>query len=73
MASDYVTIKTFSIRPEADRAYEILHSAGIQSMIVGDDAGGWAPYIGSAQGGIAVVVNQEDADKARQVLEEYGL
>jgi hypothetical protein len=69
MNSDLVSIKTFSFRPEAERAQQLLESAGIASILSGDDASGWAPHIGFASGGITLSVMRADGEQAQTILE----
>jgi len=64
-----VAVKTFSIRPQADRAKQVLAVAGIESMIQGDDAGGALPPLGYATGGISLLVEESKAEEAKKLLE----
>ena len=66
---DLVIVQRFPIRPQADRAKQLLEVAGIESFIQGDDAGGWVPPLGFATGGIAVLVPSAQAAEAKKVLE----
>lgn len=70
MNSDFVPVKTFSIRPEAERAQQFLAAEGITALISGDDASGWAPHIGWAGGGITLSVARADLDSAEELLNE---
>jgi hypothetical protein len=69
MNSDLVDIKTYSFRPEAERAQQYLQTAGIPSILSGDDASGWAPHLGFGGGGITLSVNRSDLENARALLE----
>lgn len=69
MNSNFVSLKTFSFRPEAERAQQVLEAAGIASVLSGDDASGWAPHIGFATGGVTLAVGRADVEQARKVLE----
>ncbi len=60
-------VKAYSTRWEADLAKAVLESNGISAMVVGYDAGGFDPWLGSAQR-IRVVVHEDDAVLARQLL-----
>ena len=62
-----VVVGTFSSRPEADVAKSALDAAQIESMVVGDDAGGTYPGLWETRG-VAVVVNREDEGTAREIL-----
>jgi len=66
--TDLVVVHTFNSRPEADVARSALEAAGIESMVLGDDAGGTQPGLWEGRG-VAVVVNRENETAARQILE----
>jgi hypothetical protein len=70
MNGELVSLKTFPYRHEAENAQQILETAGIPSMLSGDDASGWAPHVGLASGGIKLLVNREDLEQAVGLLEE---
>jgi acyl dehydratase len=65
---DLVVVHTFNSRPEAELARSALSAAGIESMVVADDAGGIQPGLWEGRG-VAVVVSGDDAAAAREVLE----
>jgi hypothetical protein len=50
-------------------AKSALEAAGISAMIQADAAGGMRPHIAWASGGFKVLVREEDAEAAREVLE----
>ena len=62
-----VTVKTFSNIIDAQVAQEHLTSHRIKAMIKKDDSGGMRPHLQYTQG-VAVVVFEKDAEKAREVL-----
>jgi hypothetical protein len=64
---DLVVVQTFNSRPEADLAKSALDAASIESMVLGDDAGGVQPATWESRG-VAVVVNRADESAAREVL-----
>jgi hypothetical protein len=64
---DLVVVGTFTSRPEADVAKSALDAARIDSMVVGDDAGGLQPGLWEGRG-VAVVVNRDDERAAREIL-----
>jgi hypothetical protein len=64
---DLVVVGTFTSRPEADVATSALDAARIDSMVVGDDAGGLQPGLWEGRG-VAVVVNRDDERAAREIL-----
>jgi hypothetical protein len=65
-----VIVRTFSFRPEAERAQQVLEAAGIASLLRADDASGWAPHLGFAAGGATLAVDQADVEQARKILGE---
>ena len=69
MKSDLIPVKTFSFRPDAEHAQQLLEASGVSSVVSGDDASGWAPHLGFAAGGIALLVDRNDMEKATKVLE----
>jgi hypothetical protein len=66
--SELVVVRTFSDRIEADLAHSALEAAGIESMVSGDDAGGVQPGLWTGEG-VALLVREEDADSAREILD----
>lgn len=66
---DLVVIQTFKSRPEADLAKSALDAAGIDAMVVGDDAGGTYPGLWEGRG-VSVVVNRDDEQLAREILQD---
>ena len=66
MADDLVVIATYVNSFEAELARSALEAASIDAMIRADDCGGTRPHLW--MGGIQLIVRQEDADRAREVL-----
>ena len=62
-----VSVKAYSSRVDADLAKAVLDANGIRAFVAGDDAGGMEPWLGPAQH-IQVLVNEQDASLARQLL-----
>jgi hypothetical protein len=65
--AELVIVSSFPNRIEAEIAQGALTAAGIESVISADDAGG--QYSSLWMNGVRVMVRQEDASKAQQVLE----
>ena len=61
-----VVIRTFLNRVDADLAQGALEAAGISAMVGADDADGNQP--GLWMGGVRLLVREEDAEEAAQVL-----
>jgi hypothetical protein len=65
-----VPVKTFASRPEAEMAGTLLRSEGIGFFIAADDAGGaWGrPML--FRMGVRLMVDEEDAPRAFELLAE---
>jgi hypothetical protein len=70
--ANLVVVRAFGTRPEAEMAKGALESAGIDAMVQADSAGGMRPHLAWASGGFKVLVREEDAVEAREVLEPRG-
>lgn len=69
MDPDTLTIvRTFSYRQEADLARGALNAAGIEAVVMSDDAGTLRPALAWANG-VHLVVRAEDAEAAAEVLD----
>ena len=68
MASDIVVIATYPSEAEASIAQASLDSAGIDSMLLRDDAGGIIPSMSFLRG-VRVAVRADDAEEARRQLQ----
>ena len=66
--SNLVVAGAYASEPEAEMAKGALESAGIESMILGDSAGGMEPSVAFAHGGYQILVKEEDAETAREML-----
>ena len=66
--TELVVVRTFNDRIEAELAQSALEAAGIESMVRGDDAGGTQPGLWASEG-VAVLVREEDATNAREILD----
>jgi hypothetical protein len=64
-----VVIHSFGSQMDAELAKSALESAGIESMIQSDSAGGMRPHLGWASGGFKLLVRQEDEEAARRAPE----
>ena len=61
-----LVVRTFLNTFDAELAKSALDAAGIDSMIRADDAGGMRPHLWV--GGVALVVREEDAKQANDIL-----
>lgn len=67
--ADTTVVRTFGYRHEAEFARETLKAAGIDSVLMGDDAGG--AYAGmSFSRQIRLLVRTSDVDQARAILSD---
>lgn len=65
---DLVIIRAFGSQPEAELAKSALEAAGIDAMIQADAVGGMRPHVAWASGGYKLLVREEDAADANEVL-----
>ena len=72
MKSNLVIAHIFSTELEAETARSALEAAGIAAIIQADTAGGMRPHIGWSGSGFRVLVREEDASVAHDVLEPPG-
>jgi hypothetical protein len=64
-----VVVATYAYRHQAEFARETLKGAGIESVLIADDAGG--AYAGmSFTRPVRLLVHTEDEQEARDILEE---
>jgi len=67
--ADLICIKNYNNRTEAELVKSILESSGIEAVVSADDCGGSYPNLSLVTGGTRLLVKEEDAQKAREVLE----
>lgn len=72
MKHDLVLIATFRNDIDAEMAKSHIESAGIEALVVKDDAGGMLPSLQDTEG-VRLMVGRSDAENARKVLEEKNL
>src|SRR6266852_8919659 len=66
--SKLIVVQAFATQAEADLAKSMLESAGIDSMIQADRAGGMRDHLAWSGFGFKVLVRDEDAAAAQEVL-----
>lgn len=69
----FVNIASYATGPEAHLVRNELEAAGIPAQVIGETAVGAIWYVGSALGGVKVMVAEKDAPAARKVLAELEL
>jgi hypothetical protein len=63
-----VVVQSYGNRPEADLAKGALEDAGIPAMIQADTAGGMREHLAWSGAGFKILVREEDATMAHDVL-----
>ena len=63
-----VIVRDFSSEPEAEIARSALEAAGIDAMIQSDTAGHMRTHIAWSGAGFRILVREEDAAEASEVL-----
>lgn len=66
--SKLIEVQAFGTQMEADLAKSMLESAGIDAMIQADRAGGMRDHLAWSGFGFKILVREEDAASARQLL-----
>lgn len=69
MSNELVSVATFSVTAEAELARQALEAAGIAAVLDGETTASTLSYIGTAIGGVRVLVRQADQESARRVLQ----
>lgn len=67
--ANLIIVGSFGSEPEAEIAKSALEAAGIGAMIQADTAGRMRPHIAWSGSGFKILVREEDATAAREVLE----
>lgn len=66
--SKLLVVQSYGSRPEAELARGALEDAGIQSMIRADSVGGMREHLAWSGAGFEILVREEDAAAAHEVL-----
>jgi hypothetical protein len=72
MASDFLKIASFANASEADQVRSVLEENGISAFVDGANASTALSYVGSALGGVRVLVRAADAPRATEIIEALG-
>jgi Putative prokaryotic signal transducing protein len=67
MSEEVVILKIFNNEIDAGMAQQVLQEAGMTAFVLKDDAGGMEPQL-QRTGGVRLVVNRADAQRAHKVL-----
>jgi hypothetical protein len=66
---DLITIASFTDVAEAELARERLELEGIRAFVVDAQTAGVMPYLTSSTGGVRVQIQQQDLERAREILD----
>ncbi len=67
--ADIICIKNYNNRVEAELAKSFLEDSDIEATVSTDDCGGWYPHLLFGTGGARLLVKEEEAQKALEILE----
>ena len=67
--SDLICIKNYNNRTEAEIVKSLLEASGIEAVVSADDCGGMRPHLLLGTNGTRLLVKEEDAQKALEILE----
>jgi putative signal transducing protein len=67
--ANLVVIHAFNTQAEADIAMSALESAEIDAILQADTGGGMRPHLAWSGAGFKLLVREEDAAAAREILE----
>lgn len=70
--ANLVVVHAFGSQPEADMAKSALEGAGIDAMVQADSVGGMRAHVAWSGSGFKVLMREEDAVDAHEVLELPG-
>ncbi|MFL5309721.1 MAG: putative signal transducing protein [Myxococcales bacterium] len=72
-AHDPFVVATFALPTQAEMARELLERNGIDARLRDQGFIGVHPWLSNAVGGVKLVVPADDAELAREILEDAGL
>lgn len=67
MTDNLITLRTFNYRHEAEMAKSALEASGVPAVVFSDDGGGQEVSLQFVRGA-KLMVNQQDASRAKQIL-----
>jgi hypothetical protein len=68
MPEEIIVIKMFDNELDATIAQQVLEESGVRAFVFKDDAGGMEPHL-QRTGGVRLVVNRADAERAHEILQ----
>ena len=72
MPGDLVELARYPSSMEASLARSHLEAEGIRAELDGEGAANWLSFIGSAIGGVRILVNDNDVHRASEILKSIG-
>jgi hypothetical protein len=72
-AHGMLVVATFALPMYAEMARELLESNGVDARLRDQGFIGVHPWLSNAVGGVKLVVSADDAELAREILEDAGL
>ena len=66
--ADFILLKTYFHKHDAEMVVGLLKDAGIQAMLQSDDAGGFRPHLNLGMGNNRVIIKKVDEEKALEVI-----
>lgn len=66
---DWIVFKVYFHQHEAELARGLLTEAGIQSVLKGDDCGGFRPHLTIGMGNYQLKIHPNDVQEAREILQ----
>ena len=70
MSEEVVVLRMFSNEIDARMSQQVLQGSGVKAFVFKDDVGGMEPQL-QLTGGVRLVVNRTDAERAHQILEPW--
>lgn len=68
MSEDIIVIKMFDNEMDAIMVQQMLGESGVIAFVSKDDAGGMEPHL-QRTGGVRLIVNRADAERAHEILQ----
>lgn len=67
----FVVLHTLSLPAEAEMVSDILRQNGVRALVQGGDNDAFAPVLAAVSPGVAVVVDERDLDRAREIYSSF--
>lgn len=70
MSEEEVVLRMFSNEIDARMSQQVLHESGVKAFVFKDDVGGMEPQL-QLTGGVRLIVNRTDAERAHKILKPW--